>query len=302
MTQKTAILPNLNPSQADMPSHEAGVGLRGPHYEDFTNTRPDAGWIEVHPENFFGGGLHRHYLSKAREDYALSLHAVGLSLGSDQRVKQDHINQIKELIDIFAPFQVSDHASWSASGNAHLNDLLPLPYTHETVARLSDNIDIVQNAFGRSILLENPSSYISYAIDEMDEPSFMNMIAQKSGCGILLDINNIFVQSRNHGFDPFEYMDTINPVYVGEMHLAGHISEEFEGGSILIDTHSQPVCEDVWDLYRYAINRFGPVHTLIEWDAELPPLNVLMDEVRSAQSIIDELKHTGTAGYGHAAE
>lgn len=280
----------FNPGNASTPLYEAGIGLRAPHYKEIIDTKPDLGWIEVHPENYFGGGIHRHYLSQARELYPLSLHAVGLSLGSDTPVSEDHMHQMKELIDIYEPFQVSDHASWSASGNAHLNDLLPLPYTHETVQKLCDNIDRVQTYFKRSILLENPSSYIAYEMNDMSEAEFMNTIADRTGCGVLLDINNIFVQSQNHNFNPFEYMDTINADHVQEMHLAGHIEREFDGGSILVDTHNQPVCTDVWDLYKYAITKIGPIHTLIEWDADLPDLNVLLDEANKAQDIITASK------------
>lgn len=269
---------------------EAGIGLRAPHYKEVIETLPEIGWLEVHPENYFGGGPPRQYLAKARESYPLSFHAVGLSLGSDQPVDKDHMRQIKELIDIFEPFQVSDHASWSASGNAHLNDLMPLPYTQETIDRICDNIDQVQNYFGRSILTENPSSYVSYTIDEMPEYEFMNEIAKRSGCALLLDINNIYVQSINHGFNATHYIDKIKPAYVKELHLAGHTERKFEDGIILVDTHNRPVCDDVWALYEHAITKFGPVPTLIEWDGDIPALNTLTGESDKAQTIIDKTR------------
>ena len=276
------------PLSPKTPDHPAGMGLRSSHYKDFLTTRPDLGWIEVHPENYFGGGAHRHYLTEARQDYALSFHAVGLSLGSDQPVNQDHLQQIKELADIYEPFQVSDHASWSASGNAHLNDLLPLPYTYEVLDRLCRNVDQVQTALGRRILVENPSTYIAFKDNDMSEYEFMNALSRKSGCGLLLDINNIYVQSENHNFDPYEYIAGIHGEAVGEFHLAGHIKRDFDGESILVDTHDQPVCDPVWELYRFAVQKIGAVPTLIEWDAELPPLSRLLEEVQAARIILDD--------------
>lgn len=268
------------------PKRLAGIGLRPDHYKDIIEQAPDIGWIEVHPENYFCGGLHRYYLEEARQLYPLSFHAVGLSLGSDQPVSLDHLKNFKELIDIYEPFQISDHASWSASGNAHLNDLLPLPYTMETLERLCRNIDQTQEFFDRSILLENPSSYISFEIDEMSEAQFMNEAARKTGCGILLDINNIYVQAHNHDFDAKEYISGINAQAVGEIHLAGHIEREFDGGSLCIDTHNRPVKQDVWDLYTHAINRIGSIPTLIEWDSDLPALSHLVDHAHQAEKIM----------------
>ena len=285
---------------AGLPKSPVGIGLRSDHYEDLLDQRPDIGWIEVHPENYFCGGLHRHYLSRARELYPLSFHGVGLSLGSDQPVSEEHLSSLKELIDIYEPFQVSDHASWSASGNAHLNDLLPLPYTRETIRRLADNVNRTQDYLGRAILVENPSTYVSFQIDEMSEAEFMNEIADHTGCGILLDINNIYVQAHNHDFDAWEYINTIKPDYVGEMHLAGHIEREFNGGTLCIDTHNQPVKGDVWDLYDHAIHTIGPVNTLIEWDSDLPTLDVLVEEAGKAGSVIR--KHTSAQEVRDAAE
>lgn len=290
----------MDKSAYPLPSHpyrEAGIGLRAPHYQDILDQKPDIGWIEVHPENYFGGGVHRHYLGKARELYPLSLHAVGLSLGSDQPVSLEHLRRFKELIDIFEPFQVSDHASWSASGNAHLNDLLPLPYTAETVQRLCDNIDHVQEYFGRTILLENPSSYVSFTVDEMSEYEFMNEIARRTGCHLLLDVNNIHVQAVNHGFDAFQYMDHIKPEYVLEMHLAGYTERQFEDGVLLVDTHNRPVQDRVWALYEHAVQRFGAIPTLIEWDGDIPELSVIVDEADKAQNIIHRHQRAGARTY-----
>ncbi len=272
----------------DRPSRPAGIGLRAPHYREFIDRKPDIGWFEVHPENYFGGGIHRYYLKQAREHYPLSLHAVGLSLGSDQPVDTEHLRRFKELIDIFEPFNVSDHASWSASGNAHLNDLLPLPYTQETLNCLADNVERTQDYFGRIILVENPSTYVSFTHNEMTEFEFMNALAGKTGCGILLDINNIYVQAVNHKFDAWQYIDNIRIDAVGEMHLAGHTEKEINGERLLIDTHNDYIRGNVWDLYEYAVKRFGNVPTLIEWDSDYPSLDALIAESRKAEAIIEK--------------
>lgn len=269
--------------------HPAGIGLRHVHYRDVIDTRPDIGWLEVHPENYFGGGEHRYYLSEARLLYPVSFHAVGLSLGSVERVSHDHLYKIRELISIYEPFQVSDHASWSMSGNAHLNDLLPLPYTEETLSILSRNINETQEFLGRRILVENPSTYLAFNNSEMTEWEFMNEAARRTECGLLLDINNIYVQCSNHGFDANDYMRGIDAQFVGEMHLAGHSREAISDGSeILIDTHDSLVCQEVWSLYRYAVQLFGPVNTLIEWDQKFPPLETLVAEAKRAEMIIKD--------------
>ncbi len=285
MTKNSHINRNYQQGSAGLPD-PVGIGLRGPHYRDIDDQKPDIGWLEVHPENYFGGGIHRHFLEKLRKDYEVSFHSVGISLGSAHGVDTTHLSRIKELADIFEPFQMSDHASWSASGNAHLNDLLPLPYTKETLETLCRNIDTVQDYFGRRILVENPSTYMAYAENDMEEYELMNEIAARTGCGILLDCNNIFVQAHNHNFDPFHYISQIHKDYVGEMHLAGHTKRDLGEETILIDTHSKPVKKDVWDLYKHAVTHLGETLTLIEWDVDLPPLQVLLDEAKKARQIL----------------
>lgn len=285
--------PTRNAKEHHPPAHlPVGIGMRAAHYDDIINAETSNlfGWIEVHPENYFGGGLHKDALKRACEKYPLSLHATGLSLGSDQPVSHDHLDQIKALIDAFNPFHISDHVSWSASGNAHLNDLLPLPYTYETLDRLCRNIDQTQNAFQRPILVENPSSYLSFKDNDMSEPEFLNALAAKTGCGLLLDINNIYVQANNHNFDAQQYLDTITAHHVKEMHLAGHIERKTQSRPLLIDTHSRPVCDPVWELYRAAIKRFGVTPTLIEWDQDLPPFTTLLNEVARANAIIQDIE------------
>lgn len=281
------------PSQ--LPAEMVGIGLRYPYYEEVLSTDLNLGWLEVHPENYFGGGAHRHFLSKAREHYQLSFHAIGLSLGSDQPVNAEHLRQFKELIDIYDPFHVSDHASWSASGNAHLNDLLPLPYTQESLTRLAENVERTQVYFGRTMLVENPSTYVAFKDNEMSEAQFMNELARRTGCGLLLDINNIYVQAVNHGFDPVAYIDEIKPEYVREMHLAGHTERDMNGVRLLIDTHNKPVCDDVWDLYIHAVKKFGAVPTLIEWDQDFPTLGALVGEAEKARRVISEVAYERAA-------
>jgi uncharacterized protein (UPF0276 family) len=276
-----------------------GIGLRSPYYKEVLETDLHLGWLEVHPENYFGGGAHRHFLAKAREKFQISLHGVGLSLGSDQDIKEMHLRSFKELIDIFQPFNISEHASWSASGNAHLNDLLPLPYTAATLDRLARNVTRAQEYFGRKILIENPSTYLAFVDNEMHEDVFMNRLAEITGCGILLDLNNIYVQAHNHGYDAHAYIETIEKRHVGEMHLAGHTEKEIENGTLLIDTHNRPIEKDVWDLYEAAVRRFGHVPTLIEWDQDFPTLNVLVTEADKARAIQAKVN---SEAFVHAAE
>jgi uncharacterized protein (UPF0276 family) len=280
---------------AHVPLEPVGIGLRHPYYKEVLETDLNLGWLEVHPENYFGGGAHRHFLGKAREKFQISLHGVGLSLGSDQPVDEQHLRSFKELIELYQPFSISDHASWSASGNAHLNDLLPLPYTLETLDRLARNVTQAQEFFGRRILIENPSTYLAFAGNEMHEDEFMNRLAAMTGCGILLDLNNIYVQAHNHGYDAFSYIETIEKRHAGEMHLAGHT----EQGDLLIDTHNRPVKNDVWDLYVAAVRRFGPVPTLIEWDQDFPTLEFLIGEADKARAILQRVQNEAQA---HAAE
>ncbi len=268
-----------------------GVGFRSPHYQEIMDNPPNLGWFEVHPENYFGGGINRHQLTKIRQNFPISMHSVGLSLGSDQAVDTNHLRQIKDLIDIYEPFIISDHVSWSASGNAHLNDLLPLPYNSETLQRLCNNIDQCQEYFGRKMLVENPSTYLAFNDNEMKEYELLNELVARTGCGILLDINNIYVQSHNHGIDALEYIDNVKHEHIGEIHLAGHIERKItqDDGEhiILVDTHNQLVKAEVWDLYDYAVKKMGSIPTLIEWDQDFPPLKTLVSEAALARNIIE---------------
>ena len=261
----------------------AGIGLRAPHHEALLAERPDVGWLEAHSENYFAdGGAQIEYLSRLREHYPLSLHGVGLSLGSTDELDREHLRRLKRLVDRFEPALVSEHVSWGSVGGVHLNDLLPLPYTGEAVRHLARRVADVQDALGRQILLENVSSYLQYTVSELSEWDFLAALVRESDCALLLDVNNVYVSARNHGFDAREYLAGVPRGAVREIHLAGHTVNRHGDREILIDTHSTHVCDAVWDLYDLAIRDHGPVPTLVEWDADIPTLDVLVAEARAA--------------------
>jgi uncharacterized protein len=265
---------------------QTGVGLRAPHYSDFVTGTPDTGFLEIHPENYFGGGLRRAYLEEIKKHYPISFHCVGMSLGSIERPKIEHLKKLKQLVDAINPVSISDHISWSASGNAHLNDLLPLPYTPESLSVICNNINVVQDFLGRRILVENPSVYACFKHSILEETDFINQITTRTNCGILLDINNVFVNACNNGIDAERYIKSISADAVGEIHLAGHMAGK-DKTELRIDTHDEPVCDDVWMLYERTIAHMGVRPTLVEWDAKLPALDVLLNEAAKAQSIMD---------------
>jgi uncharacterized protein (UPF0276 family) len=265
----------------------AGIGLRSAHVHEILETRPALGWVEVHSENYFGRGIPRHYLERIRASYPVSLHGVGLSVGSTDPLNSDHLAALRELADDIEPLFVSEHLSWSSVGGRYLNDLLPLPYTEEALAHLVTRINEIQERLGRQILIENISSYLQFDQSAIPEWEFLAELSNRSGCAVLLDVNNIYVSATNHGFDAYRYLQAIPVRAVREMHLAGFTRKTFDGGEILIDTHNRRVVPEVWRLYEAAIARFGAVPTLIEWDSDLPPLAVLLDEARQAQTILE---------------
>lgn len=270
----------------------AGIGLRGPHIAELLATKPALDWLEVHSENYFGsGGPALRQLDQVRADYALSLHGVGLSLGSTDPLNLSHLSKLKGLISRIAPHSVSEHLCWSSIGGRFLNDLLPLPYSEEALDVVCRNIQQAQEFLGRRLLIENVSSYIRFGDEALNEWDFLAEVARRCDCDILLDVNNIYVSSVNHGFDAQQYLAAIVPARVAEIHLAGHESDvaEDESDSFLIDTHSRPVCDEVWSLYAKAVQRFGPRPTLIEWDSDLPTLDILLNEADKAQQILDAL-------------
>jgi uncharacterized protein (UPF0276 family) len=270
-----------------------GVGLRHPHYREIASAAPrrDISWLEVHPENYFGGGINFKFLEKIRADYPISFHGVGLSLGAAQPLDEQHLSQLKDLIMRIEPFQFSDHASWSASGNAHLNDLLPLAYSAENLDNLCRNIDMAQNFLGQTILIENPSTYMRFHGDDMPEWAFLNEAVRRTGCYLLLDINNVQVQANNHDFSAREYVESINFDAVREIHLAGYAEKTIEGQRVYIDTHGEAVHDNVWQLFDDVMAAHAPVKTLIEWDSDIPPLPTLLGESAKAQRIINNHHH-----------
>jgi len=259
-----------------------GVGLRPKHYGRFLESRPRVDWVEAISENFMGvGGRPLAVLEKVRRDVPVALHGVSLSIGSSDPLNAEYLAQLLELVNRIEPAVVSDHLCWGSHGGRYVHDLWPLPFTEEALEHVAGRVKQVQDRLGRQILLENVSSYLTYAESTLSEWDFLAEIAQRADCGILLDINNVFVSSKNHGFDPFEYLSAIPVDRVGQYHLAGH--SDF--GEYLLDTHDAAVCDEVWGLYREAVRRFGLVSTLIEWDEKIPELEVLVAESRKARTM-----------------
>ncbi len=275
----------------------AGIGLRFAHHAPVLEEKPRIAWLEVHPENYFGGGTPLRYLDAIRRDYPLSLHGVGLSLGSAEGLDERHLRRLRNLAERIDPGLVSEHLAWNAVGGTHFADLLPLPLTEETLRVFCRNVEVTQDFLGRRILVENPSSYLRYRHSNIPEWEFMAEIAARTGCGILCDVNNIFVSACHHGFDAQRYLRGLPAEGIGEIHLAGHRLRSFEDGrSIRIDDHGSRVCDEVWRLYALAIELFGPIPTLIEWDTDVPALAILLDEAAKAQRIMDmELEHARAA-------
>ncbi len=270
-------------------SENVGVGLRKPHYRIISETRPDLQFLEVHSENYFGFGPEVDLLKEIAKIYPISLHGVGLSLGSADGIQLNHLKLLKRLVEIIKPPYVSDHISWSLTGNAHLNDLLPLPYNEESLAVICDNINRTQDFLGRQIFVENPSTYMSFK-DDMPEQEFIVKIVERCECKVLLDINNIYVNSKNHNFDAYNYISSFSQDSVGEIHLAGHSVQNIEGKEIRIDTHDSLILEDVWNLYEFAIMHLGNKPTLIEWDQNIPEFEVLYSEAKKAAQIQSMLR------------
>ena len=272
-----------------LPNLGFGVGLRPPHYSHVLENRPDIDWFEALSENYIGiagthGGPPLEILLKIREDYPIVLHGVSLSIGSVDPLDMSYLGRLKELYSIVEPSWVSDHMCWTGEGGVNLHDLLPLPFTEETIRHLVSRVQSVQEFLGRRILLENVSSYLTYDESEMPEWEFLSEVAKRSDSGILLDINNIYVSSVNHGFNPLTFLDGIPRDRVGQFHLAGHTNLD----GFLIDTHDEPVPEPVWRLYGEALERFGPVSTLLERDDNIPEFDELMAEIDHAKSIQKE--------------
>jgi uncharacterized protein (UPF0276 family) len=266
-------------------NRDVGIGLRLPHVAEIAAARPHLGFIEVHAENYMAETAALDRLLELRSDYPVSIHGVALSLGSAEKLDRVHLGRFKDLIERIEPILVSEHLAWSAIGGAYLNDLLPLPYTEESLEIFCRHVGEAQETLGRRLLIENPTSYLRFRHSTIAEEEFLTETARRTGCGILCDVNNIYVSAKNFGFDSIAYLDALPAAAIGEIHLAGYHAPE--DVNVLIDDHGSRVAQPVWDLYAQALRRFSAVPTLIEWDTNIPALEILLDEARHAQELAD---------------
>jgi uncharacterized protein (UPF0276 family) len=275
---------SLQPGSGPIPT-TAGIGLRFQHHEAVADGHPHVGWLEVHAENYFGGGTPLRYLDAIRRDYPVSLHGIGLSLGGVDALDGMHLDRLRALVERVEPGLVSEHLAWTSIDGVYLADLLPLPMTEEALGIVCDHVAEAQDHLRRRILVENPSTYLRFAHSAIPEPEFLGALAQRTGCGILCDVNNVYVSACNHGFDARAYLDALPATAVGEIHVAGHAVRRLPAGRTLrIDDHGSRVAPEVWALHAKAIARFGRLPTLVEWDTEVPALDVLLEEAARAQA------------------
>ncbi len=279
----------------------AGAGFKSVHADAILADSYRIGFLEVHAENYMGAGGHPHrLLTRMREQFPLSVHGVGLSIGSENGIDAMHLSRLKSVVERYEPEQVSEHLAWSTHDDSYFNDLLPVPYDRETLTRVCDHIDMVQSALGRKILLENPSTYAVFERSTMSETDFIREIARRTGCGLLLDVNNVLVSSVNNRFKPLMYLHDFPLDLVEEIHLAGHAEDEDEDGTrLLIDAHDRPVDDEVWHLYNIVISQTGPLPTLIEWDNDVPDWPVLRREAQAADAILARHATTYLMGARH---
>jgi len=281
----------------------AGTSLKHEHLQAILADEKRDSFFEVHAENYMGAGGPPHAaLNRIRHDYPVSLHGVCMSIGGPQALDKVHLGRFRALVDRYEPALVSEHLAWSTHGTTYFNDLLPLPHTKETLARVADHIDQVQEALGCQLLLENPSTYLIFPESTMSETLFIAELVRRTGCGLLLDINNVFVSATNHGFAALTYLADFPLEHVSEIHLAGHTEQaDDEGDLLLIDSHDRPVTDAVWKLFDTVIGQYGPIPTLVEWDSDLPDWPLLKAEADAAQAIIDRHAQGFMPGKAHAA-
>lgn len=273
-----------------------GLGFKPEHYEAITAQPPRFAFVEIHAENYMGqGGASLKMLERLRQDYALSIHGVALSIGGEAPLDADHLTRLKTLCDRFEPQSFSEHLAWSTHDDVFLNDLLPLPYTNENLARVCAHIDQVQAFLQRQILLENPATYLVFPESTWSEVDFIETVARRTGCGLLLDVNNVHVSAINHGFSALDYLTHFPLHRVHEIHLAGHAIEDQNGDVLLIDTHDRPVDADVWACFSHIIMRTGPIPTLVEWDRDIPPFETLLAEANKAAMMMADIKSRAVA-------
>jgi uncharacterized protein (UPF0276 family) len=289
-------------SRMDLPDR-AGAGFKPEHAAAIVAENDRIGFLEVHAENYMGdGGTPHRILSELRRDLPLSIHGVGLSIGAPTGLDPTHLARLKGVVERYEPGMVSEHLAWSTHDTTFFNDLLPVPYDDETLTRVVDHIGAVQDALGRPILLENPSTYVAFQQSTMSETDFIREIARRSGCGLLLDINNVYVSAANHGYRPVAYLSNFPLELVQEIHLAGHAEDEDDDGArLLIDAHDRPVADPVWQLYDMVISQTGPLPTLIEWDNDVPDWPVLRREADLADAILEKHRTSYLLGSRHAA-
>lgn len=274
----------------------AGVGFKPEHFDQIRASASSVGFLEVHAENYMGaGGLPHHRLGQFRRDHALSIHGVGLSIGGADALDRDHLARLKTLCERYQPDSFSEHLAWSSHGGDYLNDLLPLPYTEETLDQVCRHVSQVQEVLGRRMLLENPSTYVLFEQSTIPETEFLAEVVRRTGCGLLLDVNNVFVSATNHRTDATAYLAAFPLHAVGEIHLGGHAQEDLPSGPLLIDAHGTPVADPVWALYAAVLARTGPLATLIEWDNDVPPWPVLLAEAQRAQALLAQVSEARLA-------
>jgi uncharacterized protein len=281
----------------------AGTSFKHEHLNAILADSLQKGFFEVHAENYMGaGGPPHRALEQIRRDHPISLHGVCMSIGGPQPLDAAHLARFRALVERYEPALISEHLAWSTHETIYFNDLLPLPYTQATLAHVCEHIDQAQDAIGRQILIENPSTYVAFASSTMSETDFIRGIARRTGCGLLLDVNNVFVSATNHGYATLDYLSDFPLDKVAEIHLAGHTQQsDDEGELLLIDSHDKPVADAVWKLYEIVISRCGPIPTLIEWDSQIPAWSILRAEAAAALAILDRFASTPAVGHGHAA-
>ena len=298
---------NSHKSGVRFPAHSiaglAGTSFKHEHLAAILGEGKQQGFFEVHAENYMGAGGPPHdALARIRHDYPVSLHGVCMSIGGPQPLDKAHLARFKALVGRYEPALVSEHLAWSSHDTTYFNDLLPLPYTQATLAHVANHIDQVQEAIGRPILLENPSTYVIFPESTMSETDFIGELVRRTGCGLLLDVNNVFVSATNHGYSPLSYVTDFPLGHVGEIHLAGHDQQlDDEGELLLIDSHDRPVADGVWKLFDIVIGQCGPIPTLVEWDSDIPDWPVLKSEAAAAQAILDRCTRELILGTAHAA-
>ena len=264
----------------------AGIGLRTPHLAEIERARPATAFLEIHAENYLGASPAVAKIEQLRRDHVFSVHAVGLSLGSAEGLDEVHLGRVAALVERLQPAYVSDHLAWSVSGGRYFNDLLPLPYTAEALDVVAANVQRVQEALRRPIMVENPSCYLAFSHSTLSEPEFLDALARRTGCGLLLDVNNLAVTAHNLRLDPAAWLAGLRAETIGQYHLAGHAVNDADGAPILIDDHGSRVKESVWALFAETLRRFGSRPTLMEWDTDIPDLAVLLDEAARAEAVI----------------